>query len=223
MMTVAIAAAKGGVGKTTLAAALAVAVLIEDPGRRVALIDLDPQGSLTAWWNERKADTPLLYQRGRRPLKVVNIEARLNAVKLLILDCPPGFSSVLEEAIGLSDLVLIPTSAGALDLLAVASTVDMAQRLGRPYRLVLNRAVFRSRLAGKAVRTLRDSGALLEPPVHQRVAIAEAMASGGAVVETEPGSRAAQEVMALWRAVDAVMSRPRKRRPTGTVWVGAKP
>ena len=52
--TVTIAQRKGGVGKTTLAAHLAVA-WAQDPNRSVALLDLDPQGSLGEWFERREA------------------------------------------------------------------------------------------------------------------------------------------------------------------------
>jgi chromosome partitioning protein len=51
---------------------------------------------------------------------------RAAGIDILILDCPPGFSAVLREAIGASDLVLVPTGTSVLDLAAVASTAEMA-------------------------------------------------------------------------------------------------
>jgi len=213
VQTIAFVAAKGGVGKTTLAASLAAAALAEDPGRKVGIVDLDPQGSLTAWWNEREAEAPALYQVGKGSLQAQKLAPIMNGTSLLLLDCPPGFASIHEEAMRAGDLAIIPTAASALDLAAVASTVEMAERLGVPYLVALNRAVFNSRLAGQAVAALRQRGAFVLPPVHQRVAIAEAMASGRAVVETEPGSRAAQEVMALWGAIAVHLRRlPSRRR-----------
>jgi chromosome partitioning protein len=53
-----IASQKGGAGKTTLTAHLAVEA--ERTGRGpVAVVDTDPQGSLVDWWNQRTATTPL--------------------------------------------------------------------------------------------------------------------------------------------------------------------
>ena len=206
MKTIALAAAKGGVGKSSLAAALATAAPLDTPGVRVALVDLDPQGSLTQWWNTRALRQPLLAELSGRPLAAVRRELRAAGVDVLILDCPPGFSSVLREAIGAADLVLVPTGASVLDLDAVASTAEMARRAGVPFRFVLNRAVFRSRLAGRAVAQLRERGGLLWPPVHQRVPVAAAMAAGRTALETEPGSAAAGELAALWRAVRAALA-----------------
>ena len=57
MIVVAVASQKGGAGKTTLAGHLAVEA--EQAGfGPVTLIDTDPQGSLSQWWNTRAARTP---------------------------------------------------------------------------------------------------------------------------------------------------------------------
>ncbi len=200
MKTIALAAAKGGVGKTSLAAALATAAPLDTTVIGVGLVDLDPQGSLTQGWNIRALPEPLLADLAGRPLAPVQRELRAAGLHVLILDCPPGFSPVLREAIGASDLVLVPTGASVLDLEAVASTAEMADRAGVPFRFVLNRAVFRSRLAGRALVQLRERGGLLWPPVHQRVPVAAAMEAGRTALETEPGSAAARELSALWRA-----------------------
>ena len=61
MLTIALAAQKGGVGKTTLAAHLAVQAERSGAGP-VALIDADPQASLADWWNDREAETPVFVQ-----------------------------------------------------------------------------------------------------------------------------------------------------------------
>jgi chromosome partitioning protein len=52
-LVITIAQRKGGAGKTTLAAQLVVAWL--RPGLRIALLDIDPQGSLAAWVDLRRA------------------------------------------------------------------------------------------------------------------------------------------------------------------------
>jgi cellulose biosynthesis protein BcsQ len=52
---------KGGGGKTTLAAHLAVEAVKHKIGL-VAIIDTDPQASLAGWWNLREAETPAFVQ-----------------------------------------------------------------------------------------------------------------------------------------------------------------
>ena len=56
MKTLAIISQKGGVGKTTLATALAVAA--ERDGKNAAIFDLDPQASATFWKDTRPAESP---------------------------------------------------------------------------------------------------------------------------------------------------------------------
>ena len=98
MKIIALAAAKGGVGKTTLAAALSVAAA-DRPDARVGLVDLDPQGSLTRWWNARALPNPLLLRLA--PERLPRASAALRGVPLdfLVLDCQPGFSPILERAV----------------------------------------------------------------------------------------------------------------------------
>ena len=61
MHVIVLASQKGGAGKTTLAAHIAVAAEAAGDGP-VVLIDADPQGSLSAWWNVREAQVPALCE-----------------------------------------------------------------------------------------------------------------------------------------------------------------
>jgi chromosome partitioning protein len=212
MKIVVLAAAKGGVGKTTLTAALATAAALDMPESRVGMVDLDPQGSLTCWWNDRAEDRPQLCDLAGVALSAALPALRRGGLDVLFVDCPPGFSSILREAIAVADLVLVPTQPSPLDLAAIASTIEMAEAAGVPHRTVLNRAVFRSRIAGLAVTLLRERGGMLWPPVHQRVEMAVAMSSGHTAQETQSAGAAAREIVALWRSVRAIMNAPPVRR-----------
>ena len=64
MLVMALASQKGGSGKTTLAGHLAVEAERSGAGP-VALIDCDPQGSLSDWWNERASSTPRFARTDR--------------------------------------------------------------------------------------------------------------------------------------------------------------
>ena len=61
MRVLALASQKGGSGKTTLSGHLAVEAQRSGAGP-VVLIDIDPQGSLADWWNEREDDMPAFAQ-----------------------------------------------------------------------------------------------------------------------------------------------------------------
>ena len=53
MKTIVMGKQKGGIGATTLVRELAVAAAAD--GLRVVVIDLDPQHTLSKWWNRRTA------------------------------------------------------------------------------------------------------------------------------------------------------------------------
>jgi chromosome partitioning protein len=58
MKTITLVTQKGGAGKTTLAASLAVAAA--EAGEKVAALDLDPQGSLSNWGDGRDTEAPAI-------------------------------------------------------------------------------------------------------------------------------------------------------------------
>jgi chromosome partitioning protein len=226
MKIIAVAAAKGGVGKTSITAALAVAAS-RDPVRplNVAVMDLDPQGSLSEWWNRRACqDAPGLVHRGRHSLDHIVQTLRSGEVDLLILDCPPSYSPLHREAIGLADLVVIPTGPGALDLEAIEKTIDMADQAGTVYCAVLNGAIFRSRVAGRAIREMQERNITLGPVLHHRVAVAEASRTGQTALEIQPTGAAAREIRAAWQHVQAELgqSPPRAHldHPTRAPYMG---
>jgi chromosome partitioning protein len=214
MITVVVAAEKGGVGKTTLAVTLAVIATLSGTGARVGLLDADPQGSLTTWWNIRVAEWPLNFSVTGTIAETVAAIA-VQGLDFLFIDTPPGYTAIREQAIACADLVLIPTGPGSLDLAGIESTAEIANRARIPYRVALNRAAFRTRLTGDAVLALRELNRFLEPVVHNRQPIIRAIESGRAVVETEPDTPGAAEVRGLWAAImaDLVSLQPRKRAP----------
>lgn len=70
MYIIAVVNTKGGVGKTTLASALAVRAAKDSP--RVAMVDLDPQRSLVEWWQRRGAtDNPTVFEGATIPADAV--------------------------------------------------------------------------------------------------------------------------------------------------------
>ena len=71
MRVLAMASQKGGSGKTTLSGHLAVQAQLSGAGP-VCLIDIDPQGSLADWWNEREADMPTIPLGWRLPQFIKN-------------------------------------------------------------------------------------------------------------------------------------------------------
>ena len=202
MQTITIAARKGGVGKTTLATHLSV--IAAGPKRPVLLFDTDPQRSLKWWWDLREGDTPALVECEARELAKILPAAEQEGVAWAIVDTPPHAENSIAEAMRVADLVLVPTRPGPFDLAAVATTLDLAQRVGKVPLAVINHAPPRTAtgepaIVAEARETLVRMGAIVaEAVISQRVAMSHAVIGGQTVNEYEPDGRAAAEVQALW-------------------------
>ncbi|AOL21940.1 chromosome partitioning protein ParA (plasmid) [Xanthomonas citri pv. malvacearum] len=216
MKTLVLASQKGGAGKTTLAAHLAIAAELAGVGPAV-LIDTDPQGSLSAWWNSRDANTPALAAA-----KLVELPAKLEALasagfKLAVIDTPPAITDAIRDVVKLADLVLIPTRPSPHDLRAVGSTVDIAQEAGKPFAFTLTQAKPNARLTVQAVAALSAHGPVAPSIVHDRVDYAGSMVDGRTVQETDSKGRSAEEITALFAFVQERMNEKKKTRKKETV------
>ena len=197
MHIIAVASQKGGSGKTTLAGHLAVAADRSGAGP-VALVDTDPQGSLSEWWNARQAETPLFARTASSRLGADIERMRELGIELLIIDTPPAIEATIEEVIRQVDLVIIPARPSPHDLRAAGATVDMVERLGKPLIFALNGATPRARITNEAVMALSQHGTLAPVVIHHRTGFAASMIDGRTVMEIAGDERSASEVMQLW-------------------------
>jgi chromosome partitioning protein len=204
MKFIVVASQKGGCGKTTLAAHLAVAAELAGNGP-VMLIDTDPQATLTYWWKERSSKVPGLIQRNDlrqyagAPNLLSDIESlRQFGAQVVIIDTPPGFTSEVEQAIQFADLVIVPVRPSPHDLRASAATVQLAKELDKDTMFVLNSAIVRSRISSDAIVALSQFGPLAPVVLHQRLDYVSGMIGGGTALEHRPNSLAAAEMKALW-------------------------
>lgn len=200
MKVVVIASQKGGVGKTTIAAHLAVAAEQEGCGPAV-LIDADPQGSLSAWWNSRDAEVPALASAS-----LAELPSKLEALaavgfKLAVIDTPPAITAAIRDVVKLADLVLIPTRPSPHDLRAVGSTVDLAHEASRPFFFTVTQAKPNARLTVQAVAALSAHGVVAPIIVHDRVDYAASMVDGRTVGEINAKSHSAEEMRGLFSFV----------------------
>jgi chromosome partitioning protein len=196
-----VAQQKGGAGKTTLAAQLAVA--FAQQGRRVALVDIDPQGSLAQWFRVRSdASHP-----GAAALHVSEVSGwraagevstLKNSHDLVIIDSPPHAETEAKVAVRAADLVVIPIQPSPMDVWATAPTVKLAESENVPAILVLNRVPPR----GRIVETMRqrltaDRLTVAAATLGNRIAFAASMLEGRTVLEQAPRSTGAAEIRAL--------------------------
>jgi chromosome partitioning protein len=203
METVAFVTQKGGTGKTTLAAALAVAAA--QAGERVIALDLDPQGSLASWDKRRGiADDPLTVEQlpAERLAQLPAILAALDRkdFTLAVLDTAGVDSAGTHAAIEAADLCLLPARPSRLDIEATGITFRAVMRMGKGAAFVLNQCPpqQKSTRTSEAAAGLRLLGALAEPMMTARADHQDAMAAGLGVTEYAPDSKAAAESIALW-------------------------
>ena len=202
-----IAQQKGGTGKTTLAAQLAIVWSLQ--ARRLALLDIDPQGSLAAWAELRRrrlGETALGFEfaalAGWRAAEWV--ERRARDAEFVIVDSPPHVEMEARIALRAATLVIVPLQPSPLDLWSAGTTLKLAREEKRPILAVLNRVPPRSALIGAVTEELaRDGVAVAEARLGSRVAFTQAMAQGRGVVETAPASLAAAEIAALAEEIAA--------------------
>lgn len=199
--TLVIAQQKGGSGKTTLAAHLAVAFARK--GRRVAILDVDPQGSLGQWFEIRERrlgeDGAGLTMRTASGWGAKR-EARLltRDHDLVLIDMPPRSDLEARNVIESADLVAVPVQPTPVDLWATQATLELVEKGGPNAVLVINRAPPRAQTTGQMLEKLAEIGLdALSARIGNRVAFGSTMGIGSTVMETYPGSKAALEVEAV--------------------------
>ena len=199
---------KGGAGKTTLATHLAGELAWA--GRRVTLLDADPQGSALDW-AQRRAQSGLerLYGVFGLARDTLHHEAPQIAqeVDFVIIDGPPRVAALARSALLAADLVLIPVQPSAYDVWATQEMVQLIveAQVFRPAlraAFVINRRIVGTVIGREARAALADQPfAALTTEVSQRVAFADSVAAGRLVGEVAPAGTAAREIHAFTRAV----------------------
>ncbi len=197
MHVIVVANQKGGVGKTTLSGHLAVEAVRTESGN-IVLVDTDPQGSLSQWWHERKAETPHLAQIEPAKLKAQLAILETNGIDIAIVDTPPAVTATNRQVIALASLVLIPTRPSPHDLRAVGSTIGMVEEAKKKMIFIINGAAQRARITGEAAISLSQHGTVAPVTIFQRTDFASSMIDGRTVQEIDEKSRSAGEIAELW-------------------------
>jgi len=207
--TVAVAAQKGGGGKTTIAVHLATAATLA--GYNAAIIDLDPQGSATSWGEDRGDSPPEVISGRAGRLEKLLEDAKAVGFDLIVIDTGPAAAAAARRSAELADLVLIPCRPATFDLKSIRSTGDLVETTRTPAWVVLNGAPHRSRTVDEAIAVVRGLKANVAPViVCHRAAFSHAIIGGQTAQEFEPGGKAADEIAALWDWVRSLLKMPPK-------------
>jgi len=167
---------KGGAGKTTLLVHLAHAFAIKN--KNVALLDLDPQGSLTHWASLADIDNLTLLETASYRIGG-DIRSAKDRYDYVLVDCPGNASSILESAVRESSLITIPCQPSKMDLWASRAILDLCKKEDRPCRIVLNRIPPRGGAADQIRDEFKKSGAkILKSQIGNRVTFSKSFGDG---------------------------------------------
>ncbi len=209
-MIIALTGQKGGVGKSTVAIAIATELIAR--GRKVLLVDADPQGTSRTWGevaSEAGQPLPTIVAMGgtmHRPEQLPRVAAGYDVV---VIDCPPRHGEIQRSALMVADLAVLPCGPSAADAWALTTSVELVTE-ARTLRsnlqacIVITRKQSRTALGKGARDVLAATGLpVLRTELGYRVAFAEALGAGQGVTAYAPRDAAADEVRSL---VDEVLA-----------------
>ncbi len=192
---------KGGSGKTT--ATINVSTCLANSGKRVAVVDTDPQMSLTNWSKVGKATFDVFTAASEKD--VYQVRKDLSEYDFVIIDGAGSLSVITSAAVMVSDLIIIPVTPSPLDFSAAGSVVTVleAQAYNRPVeaRFLITRKVEQATM----LKVLKDSIAqtdirLLKTAIGQRQSYVKSVLEGESVFGTTDGS-AKGEIQILTREI----------------------
>jgi chromosome partitioning protein len=196
---IAFANQKGGSGKTTVSANLAV--LWANSGYKVAVIDADAQNSLTYWLNARKKyylNEPIGIDA--YPFEARNLHESLKSIKknydFLIIDGPPSITYETLQIIQSSDVIYVPVQPSPLDLTATIPFLNIAKQEKKKTTVILNRVMPRAKLTDAMIMRLRYAGAkIARSRISGKIIFAETFSVGRGVVDISVTSDASKEII----------------------------
>jgi len=198
---------KGGAGKTTLSLNLAAAMA--DEGKKVLLIDADPQQTAQDWAAVRTTEPTFRIVGLTKPVLHRDLPKLAADYDEVVIDGAPRNYEVARSAIAAADMVLIPVQPSGADFWASRETVQLVKE-SSAFKETQKSAFIVSRKIGRTVlsRNIQEALVSFELPIlknstTQRVAYAEAMTGGTTVIEANPYSDAAFEIRRILKELQA--------------------
>lgn len=209
MQTVAFLSQKGGAGKSTIAANIAVTA--SRYGERVVVLDMDPSRTLVKWRAARPGVDIAIEPVAPGDLQNAIGQARTKSATLVLVDTPGTATGPLLEAAQMADLCVIPVRPNAFDLWASEETVMLLRAQGADFVFLLNQCppIRQKNRVRQSLDALEAIGGIIKPMVSSRVDYQDAARLGLGAIEYHPGGAAAIEMHELWRSLETRL----KRRP----------
>ncbi len=207
MQVVSLVTQKGGTGKSSLAVSLAVAAA--ESGLKVAVLDIDPQGTAGEWYKRRTAEAPEVHSLYWTYLSSRLYDFDRQGWDLAIVDTPGADSHAASAAMREAHFCLLPVRPSVADIEASKSTVRYLHERDKPFAFVLNQcpAGGRTSRTSHARMALQLLGGICEPSLALRSDHMDALASGLGVTEFAPSGKAADEVRAVLHWLTARLRR----------------
>lgn len=194
MAVISFANPKGGAGKTT--AALLLASELASRGASVIIIDADPEKWISQWGKlPGKQDNIQIVGDVTEDSIVEQIEDMAEKAQFVIVDLEGTASLMVANAIGMSDLVVIPTQGSSMDAKGGAKTIRLIrnqERMARrsiPHAVVLTRtsAAVTSRALRNVQTQLSQAGIeVFSTAIVERAAFRDLFDYGGALADLDP-------------------------------------
>lgn len=198
---IAFANQKGGSGKTTLAANLAV--LWSNSKYKITVVDADHQKSLTNWIEERQKYYGVDdIGFNVHPFEVSSIKDNLKNIKrkndFIIIDSPPSITYDTVQILKCSDHIFVPVQPSPVDLRATIPFLNIAKEERKKTTIIMNRVMPRVKLTEAMVLRLRYAGAkLARSRISSKIIFAETFSVGRGVVDISVTSNASREIINL--------------------------
>ena len=203
MKVITIAAPKGGSGKTSTTALLAVRAMQDS--QNVAMLDLNAdQANLTTWWICRGSPfNPYLVNDIENITKDVQVLKASGRFDLLLVDTPPTTMDLIENAVAVADCVVIPVKTSIFDVSSIDSIVEMCKGHHKPFKFLLSAADTRFKeLNATALAALVTDGDVFGTRISYRLPYINALTAGKTGPEISKDLHA--EANALWTEVKAL-------------------
>ena len=193
-IVIAVVQQKGGVGKSTVSAHLAVE--FSQKGFSVALIETDPQGTLNNWYELRQSwqkEISFIFSH-INGWKISNEISKHADCDLVIIDSPPHTEAETRTIIRAADLVLIPMQPSPIDCWSAVTTIKLAEYENKPIKVLMNRFNSNTKIS-KNIRS--QVPYKMNSYLSNRISFVTSMLQGKCATEVATNSAAAKEVNAV--------------------------
>lgn len=224
-MILVFASSKGGVGKSTVCAALGAALALR--GERVLILDLDQNRTVERWYRKTAVNDIAVDGLTVEAVPASRFTDRLRDLGQegdfdhVLIDLAGAREVTLFKAIARADLVIIPAQASEPDireaLVIVSDVKDVEETAGRviPYQILLTKMYpLRTRVSDFAYQELaRLKFPLFKTVIVERTAYREMFLNGEPPTRAEPGKGAGLEILDLLAEIEATVGSRRHSAP----------